>query len=463
MTPKRPKILIVFAKQGTDTSTRFGGFVKRIQKAGGFAYGDVDYVALESLRFVIEDENTAQIYDPVSGVDLQNYDFVYFKSWQSMPVLASSAALYLEAMGITYADHQVRHEFSTKTSNQMAMWANHVPVPATVWGSQSVLLQYITDESTVFPLIIKAVYSEKGRDNFLAKTRKEAQQILEDASHDMMIQEFIPNDGDYRIGVYGHKARWAIYRKSGGTSHLNNTSAGGTAIHVSIDTIDIAMRKIAEAAAAACDLAVSGVDVVQNSQTGKLYVFEANQGSQIVTGAFSDTNMLAFDEGIKSMVMRRYANVQPEQKTIIGRRVVVEVVADSGISRMLAKVDTGAYQSSIDAVDVALHVDEEGREYLTYTLQSRQGDGEPMRIKTYDFGRARVQSSIGEAQMRYVVPMTLSILGKNYETRVTLADRSKNKCQILLGRTFLAGKFLVNVEYSNETRRRNEDSNPIKG
>lgn len=448
MTSKRPKILIIFAKRGTDTSTRFGGFARRIQKNGGFAYADVDHVALEDLLFHIVDEATADIYDPRTAVHVKDYDFVYFKSWQSMPSLAASVALYLEGMGIAYADVQARHEFRVKTTNQMAMWTQGVTVPETIWGSNQVLLQYVERNDTLYPLIIKAVDGEKGKDNHLAHTPDEARTILEAAEHDMMIQEFIPNDGDYRIGVYGHTARWAIYRKSGGTSHLNNTSAGGTAVLLDITTVSSDIRQLAEKAAEACDLAISGVDVVEHKKTGKLYIFEANQGSQIVTGAYSDTNMKAFSEGMYELIARRHKPEVSGRKTVIGRRVSVAIEGVDAPMHFVAKVDSGAYQSAVDAKDIELHIDEHGEQYLMYSLQSRHSNEPSQRFITYDFSKAGVQSSLGDTEMRYVVPMTFTILGKRYETRVTLANREKQKCQVLIGRTLLAGNFLVNVEYS---------------
>lgn len=447
MTLQRPKILIIFAKRAAETSTRFGGFARRIKKNGGFAYADVDHVALEDLLFHIIDHETADVYDESRNIHLKDYDFVYFKSWQSMPALAASAALYLEGMGIAYADVQARHEFRVKTTNQMAMWASGVSVPETIWGSKQVLLRYAKGD-VIYPLIIKAVDGEKGNDNHLARTSEEATAILEDSQHDMVIQEFIPNDGDYRIGVYGHGARWAIYRKSGGVSHLNNTSAGGTAILLDINDVSSEIKQLAEAAADACDLAISGVDVVAHAKTGKLYVFEANQGSQIVTGAYSDTNMAAFSEGMHELVARRRKPVASQRKAVIGRRVSVAVDGAESPMHFVAKVDTGAYRSAIDATNIELHIDDAGEKYLTYTLQSRHSDEASQRFTTYDFGKTGVQSSLGDTEMRYVVPMTFTILGKTYSTRVTLANRSKQKCQVLIGRTLLAGNFLVNVEYS---------------
>lgn len=449
MSSGKPKILIVFARSGGATSTRFGGFVKRIVQNGGFSYADVDYVALESLLFHIADGARAQVSDPESGIRLSSYSFVYFKSWQAMPEQAAAAAHYLEGMGIPYADEQVRHEYIAKTTNQMAMWAQGVPVPETVWGSRSVMKRYLKRRSTQYPLVIKAVHGQKGNHNYLIHTAKEAVDVIDTSERDMMIQQFIPNDGDYRIGVYGHKARWAIYRKSGGTSHLNNTSAGGTAVYIDNKNVPAAIKTVAEAAAKACDLAISGVDVVEHKDTKQLFVFEANQGSQIVTGAFSDTNMKAFDAGIKSLVMHKPPRAKRQRKSVIGRRADVSVRVGEGTITLLAKVDTGAYQSAIDAIDVTLHSDKEGREYLAYTIKSHTPGQSDLRCTTYDFGKAGIVSSLGVGEMRYVVPMDVTIHGKTYPARVTLANRSTQKCPMLLGRVLLAGNFIVNVEYSN--------------
>ena len=448
MSVKKPKVLFLFARQGTETSTKYGGFVKRIQKNGGLSYADVDVAALENLIFHIQNKQIARVYDPVNGIDLGNYDFVYLKSWQSMPELAASAAHFLEGKGIPYADHQARHEYIAKTTNYMAMWAHGVAVPETIWGSSRVLVEYVsTLDDTAFPIIIKAVHGQKGNDNFLAKDKTEAMKILRETSKDMVIQQFIPNDGDYRIGVYGHKSRWAIYRKSGGKSHLNNTSAGATATNIPIEDVPLRVRRLAEKAAEACDLAISGVDVVEDSNTKALYVFEANQGSQIVTGAFTDTNMAAFDEGIKAMVSRRYKAKQTKGRRpqVVGRTVVATIKSDAGDIAIKAKVDSGAYQSALDVSDVELRTDDEGREYVTYTIIDRT-HGKHFSATSYDFGRAQIRSSTGHVDVRFVVPITIEIGGKEYNTRVTLANRSKQKSQMLVGRQLLRGNFLINVE-----------------
>ncbi len=444
-----PRILIVFAKDAGEKSTRFGGFVQRIIDNGGFKYAQVDYVALENLTFHIKNTNEATVTDTRSGIQLADYDFVYFKSWQSMPEFAAAAAHYLEGMGISYADHQVRHEYIAKTTNYMSMWAKGVSVPETIWGSPSVLNSYLelTDDSR-YPLIVKAVHGQKGKDNFLVHTKKEALEVLNNSQVPMLLQQFIPNDGDYRIGVYGNKARWGIFRRSGGTSHLNNTSSGGIAEEIDMKALDPAVARIAEMAARACELSISGVDVVEDKETHELYVFEANQGSQIVTGAFTASNMKAFDRGIKSMVGRRYKHEGAPSKRLrtIGRIAQAKIKFENGSITMRAKMDTGAHRSAIDAYDVALKTDSKGVDFLQYTIKDPRNPLNDQTVITYDFGQAQIKSSTGHIDHRYAVPMTIEIGHEEYTTSVTLASRKGHKNPMLIGRQLLRGNFIVNPE-----------------
>jgi len=447
---KRPKILIVFAKHGTPTSTRFGGFVKRLQKNGGFSYADVDYVALEDLLFHIKDNETAMVASIETGIDIADYAFVYFKSWEALRDMASAAAIYLAAKGVPFADEQVRHIAIEKSVQYMAMWKENVRVPETIWGSPKVLEYVVRNTSKLhYPLIIKSIHGQKGKDNFLVKSRDEALDILSTTEATMLLQQFIQNNGDYRIGVYGGRARWAIYRRSGGKSHLNNTSAGATAELLDMKQLDAAVKEIAESASHAVELSISGVDVVQSSATGELYIFEANQGSQIVTGMFAESNMTAFDEGMHDLVQSRYAPVRKKKLQIVGRHANVVIESIDRPIDLTAKIDTGAYQSSLHAKNIRETLDAAGNEYLQYDVHNPKLNNYQT-IRTYEFWRALVKNSSGVEQERFVVPMKLRVNGQVYETRVSLADRSTQKYLLLIGRKLLRGNFIVNVELGSK-------------
>ena len=75
------------------------------------------------------------------------------------------------------------------------------------------------------------------------------------------LQEYVPNDRDFRIFVLGGEAVSAISRRSDSLTH--NIHQGGIGSPV---TIDEDMRAIAEAAAAAIGIDYCGVDLLQDAE-----------------------------------------------------------------------------------------------------------------------------------------------------------------------------------------------------
>jgi endo-1,4-beta-xylanase len=83
-----------------------------------------------------------------------------------------------------------------------------------------------------------------------------------------ILQNFIPNDGDYRILVLNNKPVMAIKRVAAEGSHLNNTSQGGTASRVALDAMPSEALDVAVRATRLAKLAVAGADIIIDNQTG---------------------------------------------------------------------------------------------------------------------------------------------------------------------------------------------------
>ena len=99
---KQKLIIFVFSKQGSETSTTYGGFAKRLQKAGGLEDFKILTVALENLAFVLKENGESEVFDTVSRIDLAEADLVYMKSWQSMSNEAAALANYLFHKGVVF-------------------------------------------------------------------------------------------------------------------------------------------------------------------------------------------------------------------------------------------------------------------------------------------------------------------------------------------------------------------------
>lgn len=151
--------------------------------------------------------------------------------------------------------------------------------------------------------------------------------------------------------------------------------------------------------------------------------------------------------------MTKYTTISPkmdEDKLIIGRNTLVNIegIAD----KVPAKTDTGADSSAIWASDVSMSP----KGVLQYTLFGEGSDFYTGDVLTAtEYGVANVRSSSGHEQIRYRVPLKISIGGKTITAKFNLSDRSGNEYPVLIGRRTLSGKFIVDVtrrEHHGTTR-----------
>lgn len=129
-----------------------------------------------------------------------------------------------------------------------------------------------------------------------------------------------------------------------------------------------------------------------------------------------------------------------KQKLTIGRLDIIDL-PELGVEGLHAKIDTGAYRSSVHCKKVHL----EGG-VLKFTLHTDSGYKE---YETEEWTQKIVKSSNGKAQKRYVISTSIRIFGRNFKTSISLTDRSKMKNPLLIGRKMLKGRFIVDVSKVN--------------
>lgn len=458
MNSTKPLVVFVFAREGKPRSTRYDGFALRLKKHGGLKGVDTLTCALENLLYQINEDGTAQVIDQVSGTQLNKASLVYLKSWESMPEEACALTLFLDARGIPYVDELPKNVGISKLATMFRMWSSGINVPQTFFiHNHQRLAEYLKESNDfVWPLIMKDAFGEKGKINFLAQSLEDAQTILQDHPTTAFIcQRFIPNQGDYRVGVYMGRSSFVLERRGDGNSHLNNTSAGGTANYITVSTAPIGLASFAEDAAVASKLKIAGVDVIVDEATKKLMILEVNQGSQIVTGAFVDENIKAFNTSLEKALKFRHARSKTKPVTYIGRRAYVSM-PELGIASTIAKIDTGAYSSAIHAEHIAVEKDEHGTPILSFDMNPGEhlqlSDDRAQRVSTKDFFVQTVRSSNGQQEDRYSIKTKLVVEGRTFRATLTLTDRSSMGYPLLIGRKILRSRFLVNVELSEFNR-----------
>lgn len=125
-------------------------------------------------------------------------------------------------------------------------------------------------------------------------------------------------------------------------------------------------------------------------------------------------------------------------RLVIGRREWI-ALPDLGVSPIHAKTDSGAYTSSLHAEEVTLSPDGTSVRFVTHNHQR-----EPIGCSATVVHVRRVRSSTGIARRRVFIETTAVLPGGfTWTIRVSLADRSEMRCPMLLGRSALAGYFLI--------------------
>ncbi len=139
-------------------------------------------------------------------------------------------------------------------------------------------------------------------------------------------------------------------------------------------------------------------------------------------------------------------------RKIIGRRAIA-ILPELNIESVVAKIDTGAYSSTLHAENI--HIEKSGAvEELVFDIipggfiQTKSGKTETYRVR--DFYTQKVRSSNGHIQVRYTIKTKISLDNIRFMASITLSDRSAMGYPLLIGRKLLRSRFIVNVELNEQ-------------
>jgi hypothetical protein len=129
---------------------------------------------------------------------------------------------------------------------------------------------------------------------------------------------------------------------------------------------------------------------------------------------------------------------------LIGRREFVNFPL-LGIFNVEAKVDTGAYTSSIHCDNINI-VAENGKPILYFSINQLINHKEETKILRFEnFTQKKIKNSFGELEERYVIKTLVNIGRKKIWSTLSLSNRESMRYPLLIGRKMLKGKFIIDI------------------
>jgi hypothetical protein len=120
-----------------------------------------------------------------------------------------------------------------------------------------------------------------------------------------------------------------------------------------------------------------------------------------------------------------------------------------GLYGLKAKIDTGAYTSSIHVESVKQH-SAEGRDNISFVLLDAKGATFHKKKFTLPlFTEKLIKNSFGQSEKRSVIKTKILLFEHVFDIELSLADRSKMEYPVLLGRKLLKKGFVVDVTKAN--------------
>lgn len=138
-------------------------------------------------------------------------------------------------------------------------------------------------------------------------------------------------------------------------------------------------------------------------------------------------------------------SVKRKELPVVGWRELVHL-PELGLHAVPAKIDTGARTSSLHGT-VLEEFERDGERYVRFAVDFAQQHVRQV-CEAVHVDIRGITSSNGETQRRYVIKTPLKIGGVKFRAEISLADRRDMRFPMLIGRSSLRRRFVVDSGYS---------------
>jgi hypothetical protein len=291
-------------------SERFRSFYEDLKSKSSVEF---DYSPYSSLIFIFNNQSDTPIdvINLETNRHLKDYDGVFINGYLNTYELAASVAIACGSNNIGFNNHELHSPISlAKLTMYAKLAAAHVSMPSTVGGTKKAITKYLSEVSIGYPLILKRADADRGIDNYMVDSAEEVLEQMKNSDDRSIwiLQEFIENEGYYRVSFYNDPA-FGIYRDRRDRSdnnrlkaHIYNQKGGENASLVAPENIPRTVLDVSTAAVKAVDRQLGGVDCIYLPNEDRAYVLEVQYNPQLVTiDSFKEERVKAFVDFLENI------------------------------------------------------------------------------------------------------------------------------------------------------------------
>ena len=269
----------------------------------------VDVCLMPDLVFDLSSMN-CQVFDVTTGNDIASYDLVVIRSVGKFLDQGIALAHYLRMKNVPFIDSYLETRGAGKLSCAMQRFRSGLvtPTPRTIYADPKNLGNYINKTGIKYPIVLKSNVSKKSHGNYLIMDSvKLDKKLARKPDMQFVVQGFVPNDGVYRVLVFGGKISVIIKRSQ--TSIYKQLRDGLLQEPARLEKLDIFEKQVRSDILKAVELEAlesAGVDIIVDQNTGQAYILEVNRAPQMNGGSFTDEKITAYAAMIESKLPTKH-------------------------------------------------------------------------------------------------------------------------------------------------------------
>jgi RimK family alpha-L-glutamate ligase len=219
------------------------------------------------------------------GIPLDKFKFVLIGAIHDNTDMYACIQAYLKANKIKSLSYGSPPEIENKLFQTTVMQVNKIAQIETVIARADQVTAAQLIKKLKLPIVSKIIDGSQGKGIEKHEKKADLEKFLKKGFEEMFIfQEFVPNEGDYRAFYLKDKLIYVIKRTSQDKKEFrHNVSLGGKQEYTELPA---EAKQLSDQVRRAMGFDVTGVDLIQNSKTGKWYVMEINAAPQFTGPEF---------------------------------------------------------------------------------------------------------------------------------------------------------------------------------